>query len=252
MSNSGTLHTSISHNVAHVTFGHPSGNSFPSSLLHQLTERLYDLSENQHVRIIVLQSEGTGAFCAGASFDELVAVSNLIEGTQFFSGFANVINAMRKCKKIIIGRAQGKAVGGGVGLLSACDVVYATSAAAIKLSEIAIGIGPFVIEPAVSRKIGKTAMSDLALHPQSWKSAQWALEKGLFNAVFDSIESMDKTLINYIETLALSNPEALEDFKKMLWDGTENWDSLLYERASISGKLVLSDFTKNALATFKK
>lgn len=252
MSNPGTLNTTIAHHIAHITFGHPSGNSFPSSLLLELSETLHQLSENNLVRVIVLQSEGIGPFCAGASFDELVAVSDLLKGTHFFSGFANVLNAMRKCKKIIVGRAQGKAVGGGVGLLSACDVVYATSDAAVKLSEIAIGIGPFVIEPAVSRKIGKTAMSDLALHPQTWKTASWALEKGLYNAVFDSAESMDLALTNYTQTLAQSNPEALENFKKILWEGTEDWDSVLYERASISGKLVLSDFTKNALASFKK
>jgi methylglutaconyl-CoA hydratase len=248
----GSIHTHIANNVAKVTFLHPASNSFPSSLLQQLTDELQALNKNEDVTIIVLQSEGTGAFCAGASFDELVAISNYEEGSKFFSGFANVINAMRKCSKLIIGRIHGKAVGGGVGLASACDYTFATQKSDIKLSEIAIGIGPFVIEPAVSRKIGKTALAEMTLTPTLWKSANWAKEKGLFTEVFDTIEDLDNRLNLYVNELAQYNKEALADMKKVLWEGTDNWDSLLYERAAISGRLVLSDFTKKALEKFKK
>ena len=248
----GSIKTEIVNKIAKVTFSHPASNSFPSSLLQQLTDELQTLNKNEGVTIIVLQSEGTGAFCAGASFDELVAISNYEEGSKFFSGFANVINAMRKCSKLIIGRIHGKAVGGGVGLAAACDYTFATQKSDIKLSEIAIGIGPFVIEPAVSRKIGKTALAEMTLTPTLWKSANWAKEKGLFTEVFDNVEDLDNRLDIYTSELSQYNKEALADMKKVLWEGTDNWDSLLYERAAISGRLVLSDFTKKALEKFKK
>jgi len=248
----GSLYTSIQNKIATVEFGHPASNSFPSELLQRLTEELNALSNNSDVSLIILKSQGEGAFCAGASFDELLAVSDLIEGTKFFSGFANVINAMRKSSKLIIGRIHGKAVGGGVGLASACDYAFATVDSAIKLSELAIGIGPFVIEPAVSRKIGKGALGEMTLAAHEWKNAYWAQEKGMYAKVFESIEELDKELEFFASKLASYNPEALSEMKKVLWEGTENWDSLLYERASISGKLVLSDFTKNALNQFKK
>ena len=252
MSFSGTLQTEIAQHVATITFGHPASNSFPGTLLHELTEAIKTLSHFPDVSVVVLQSEGNGAFCAGASFDELLGVTNLVEGTLFFSGFANVLNAMRKCPKLIVGRIQGKAVGGGVGLAAACDYTFATQHSAVKLSELAIGIGPFVIEPAVSRKIGKTAFAEITLTPNDWKTAAWAYEKGLFSQVAETVETMDEALLAFVDNLASFNPEALADLKKVLWEGTENWNSLLYERASISGKLVLSDFTKNALENYKK
>ena len=248
----GTIETIINGNIATLLFFHPSSNSFPSTLLQQLTDEINALSKNDSVSIIILKSAGTGAFCAGASFDELLSVSNYEEGSRFFSGFANVINAMRKCPKLIIGRIHGKAVGGGVGLASACDYSFATTKSEIKLSEIAIGIGPFVIEPAVSRKIGKMAMSEMTLNPTAWKTSKWAFEKGLFSEVFENIEDLDIRLEEYTNELSSYNPDALLEMKKVLWEGTSHWDSLLYERAAISGRLVLSDFTKSALEKFKK
>lgn len=239
-------------NIATVSFYHPASNSFPSSQLQLLTDTIYNLGKDNGITAIVLKSEGNGAFCAGASFDELLEVTNLEEGNRFFSGFANVINAMRKCPKLIVGRIQGKAVGGGVGIIAACDYTFATENSSVKLSEIAIGIGPFVIEPAVSKKIGKAAMAEMTLFPTKWKDAQWAKDKGLLNEVYPSVEEMDNSLNNYINHLASYNPEALYEMKKVIWEGTENWDNLLYERAAISGRLVLSDFTKNALNQFKK
>lgn len=248
----GTLHTTIQNNIATITFGHPASNSFPSAQLQGLTHEINLLSENSEVVVIILKSEGEGAFCAGASFDELLAVSDLDQGAQFFSGFANVINAMRKCSKLIVGRIHGKAVGGGVGLAAACDYALATTESAIKLSELAIGIGPFVIEPAVSRKIGKSALGEMTLAAQEWKDAFWAQEKGLYAKVFETTHELDAALETFTKKLAAYNPEALSEMKKVLWEGTENWDKLLYERAGISGRLVLSDFTVNALNQFKK
>jgi methylglutaconyl-CoA hydratase len=248
---SGILITTIENKIATLEFGHPASNSFPSDLLNRLTNELNNLGQNPDVSVIVLKSSGFGAFCAGASFDELLAVSNLEQATKFFSGFANVLNAMRCCSKIIIGRIHGKAVGGGVGIAAACDYALATTGSAIKLSELAIGIGPFVIEPAVTRKIGKTAMAEMTLETE-WKTAAWANQKELYAKVFETVTELDQEITAFANKLAAYNPEALTEMKKVLWEGTENWNTLLYERAEISGKLVLSDFSRKALNQFKK
>jgi methylglutaconyl-CoA hydratase len=247
----GVLITTIENKIATLEFGHPASNSFPSDLLDRLTNELHSVSNNSAVSVIVLKSSGPGAFCAGASFDELLAVSNLEEATKFFSGFANVLNAMRNCSKIIIGRIHGKAVGGGVGIAAACDYALATNESAIKLSELGIGIGPFVIEPAVTRKIGKSAVTEMTLETE-WKTAAWAKQKGLYAKVFETTAELDLEITAFANKLAGYNPEALIEMKKVLWEGTENWSTLLYERAEISGKLVLSDFSIKALNQLKK
>jgi methylglutaconyl-CoA hydratase len=248
----GSLYTHIENKIATVEFGHPASNSFPSILLDRLEKEILKLSDDDSVNIILLKSEGEKAFCAGASFNELIEIEDLETGKQFFSGFAKVINAMRKCKKLIVGRVQGKTVGGGVGLVAACDYAMATDAAAIKLSELTIGIGPFVIAPAVERKMGVSALAELSLAAHEWKNAYWAKEKGLYAKVFESIKDLDNEIELFTENLASYNPQALIEMKKILWKDTGNWSELLEERAAISGELVLSDFTKTALAKFKK
>jgi len=251
MSN-GSLYTHIQNNIATVEFYHPASNSMPSELLDRLTAAFIELSENEDVHVIILKSEQEKTFCAGASFNELVAISTIEEGKQFFLGFANVLNAMRNCSKLIIGRIQGKAVGGGVGLAAVCDYCFATEQAAIKLSEFTIGIGPFVIEPAVKRKIGVAALSELTLDATSWQNAYWAKEKGLFAKVFETIRELDLEVENLALKLSKYNPDSLKEMKKVLWDDTESWNDLLAKRAEISGKLVLSEFTKKNLQKFKK
>jgi methylglutaconyl-CoA hydratase len=248
----GSILISIDATIATIEFGHPASNSFPAQLLHQLTKTIETLGQNPDVVVLVLKSQGTATFCAGASFDELLAVTNETEGKAFFSGFAHLINAMRKCPKLIVGRVQGKTVGGGVGIIAACDYVLASQEASIKLSELAIGIGPFVIEPAVSRKIGKAALAELSLAAQESKSAAWAQEKGLYAKTFESIEKLDEAVTEVAHQLATYNPEAVTAMKNVLWEGTEHWDTLLLDRAAITGKLVLSEATKTALAAFKK
>ena len=250
--NTGTIQTNIRDHIATITFSHPASNSFPSYLLERLIENINRLSDDDNAHIIILKSDGDRAFCAGASFDELVAIKTFSEGKKFFLGFANLINAMRTCKKLIIGRVQGKAVGGGVGIISACDYVFAIEKADIKLSELSIGIGPFVIAPAVERKIGLAAFSELTIDAQNWQTAYWAKEKGLYNKVFDTTRIMDEFIQVLASKLANYNPAALQEIKKVLWKNTNNWDKLLIERAQISGELVLSDFTKKALQKFKK
>jgi methylglutaconyl-CoA hydratase len=248
----GSLYTKIESQIATVEFGHPASNSFTLELLNRLTAELDTLSNNDKVTMIVLKSEGENAFCGGASFDELIQVSNLEQGVIFFKGFANVINAMRRCKKVIVGRIQGKTVGGGVGLASACDYVFAIERASIKLSELSIGIAPLVIAPAVQRKIGAAALSELSLAPTEWKNAYWAKEKGLYAKVFEGIDELDKEVEFFTQKLSTYNPSALIEWKKVLWNNTDHWDTLLTERAKITGSLVLSEFTRNALSKFKK
>ncbi|MDP4637252.1 MAG: enoyl-CoA hydratase/isomerase family protein [Crocinitomicaceae bacterium] len=240
-----------SNGLGTITFGHPMSNSLPGKILRKLAETISELGQNEAVKVILLRSSGERAFCAGASFDELISIEDLETGHHFFSGFALVINACRKCPKLIIGRVQGKAVGGGVGLASSVDYCFATNRAEVKLSELAVGIGPFVVGPAVERKIGLSAMSELAINASEWRSAEWAKEKGLYTNTYEDAETMDQAIDQLIQQLLQSNPEAMMELKRIFWRGTENWDQLLMERASISGRLVLSDFTRNAISAFK-
>ncbi len=237
--------------IATIEFGHPMSNSLPGKVLGKLAQTIADLGKDDVVKVIILRSSGEKAFCAGASFDELISINDLETGKIFFSGFANVINACRKAPKFIIGRVQGKAVGGGVGLASAVDYCLATKYADVKLSELAVGIGPFVVGPAVERKMGLSAMSELAINATEWRTADWAKKKGLYTDVFDSAEEMDKEIERLANRLAASNPEAMSMLKSVFWQGTEHWDDLLAERAGMSGKLVLSEFTVNAINSFK-
>ena len=246
----GSVISNLQDGICTISFYHPAQNSLPADLLKQLCAEIEKAGNNPNTSLIMLKSEGDRTFCAGASFDELLQIKDKEAGAEFFSGFARVINACRKSPKIIIARIQGKAVGGGVGLAAAADYCLATEAAAIKLSELAIGIGPFVISPAVIRKIGLPAFSQLTIRAADFQTAAWAKEKGLYNEVYPDISSMDAALDALTQKLASYHPEALHGLKQILWEGTEDWDELLAERAAISGELVLSDFTQNALKGF--
>ena len=237
--------------IGTIEFFHPQSNSLPGNILAELSATITKAGIDDNIKVIVLKSAGERAFCAGASFDELVAIDSPENGKKFFSGFANVINAARKCPKFIIGRVQGKAVGGGVGMASATDYCFATKFAAVKLSELAIGIGPFVVGPAVEHKVGTSAFSALTINATKWFDASWAREKSLYTEVFETAKEMDTEIEKLASTLSESNPEAMEELKKVMWEGTEHWDTLLMKRAESSGKLVLSDFTKNAIDKFK-
>jgi methylglutaconyl-CoA hydratase len=248
----GHLNTTVEDGLATIEFYHPLSNSLPGRLLAQLAQAITEAGQNTAVKVILLQSAGERAFCAGASFDELISIQDLEQGKRFFSGFANVINAMRKCPKFIIGRVHGKAVGGAVGLASSVDYCFATQHASVKLSELAIGIGPFVVGPAVERKIGLSGMSELAINATEWRSAQWAHQRGMFYHLHDDAAEMDKAIARLIQRLKSFNPQAMQQLKKVFWRGTEDWDQLLAERAALSGELVLSEFTRQAINNFKK
>ena len=238
------------HGITTIEFFHPQSNSLPSKILDALAQEIH-YAGTHDTKVIILKSAGEGAFCAGASFDELAAIDNAAKGLKFFMGFANVINAMRKCSKFIIGRIHGKCVGGGVGIAAAVDYAIAVKTAEVKLSELAVGIGPFVVGPALERKIGTSAFSQLAIDATLWRNSEWAKKKGLFAEVHESVGNMDDSIDRLANTLVHSSPEAMAEMKKIFWRGTEDWDALLKEKAAISGRLVLSDFTKNALAKFK-
>ncbi len=241
----------IENEVGYIEFFHPAHNSLPGDVLAKLAQTIIDAGNNDKIKVVVLKSGGERTFCAGASFKELVNINDEATGKVFFSGFANVINAMRKCPKFIIGRIQGKTVGGGVGLASATDYCMATKFAAIKLSELNVGIGPFVVGPAVERKLGLSGMSQIAIDANSFYPAEWAKQKGLFTQVYESTEELDEAVKAFAENLCSYNAEAMKEMKKVFWKGTEDWDSLLIERAEISGRLVLSEFTKEKLKGFK-
>jgi methylglutaconyl-CoA hydratase len=248
---SGYVKSTSANGIATITFFHPKSNSLPGELLRELADNISKAGADKNINVIVLQSDGDKAFCAGASFDELISIKDVDTGKKFFSGFALVINAIRKAPKFIIARVQGKTVGGGVGIACAADYTLAVDTASVKLSELAVGIGPFVVGPAVERKIGMSAFTSLSINASEWQSAQWAKEKGMFVNIFKTVQEMDAAILSLAKILSQSNPEAMSSLKKIFWEGTENWHRLLTDRAEISGKLVVSEFTVNAINKFK-
>ena len=234
-----------------IEFFHPQSNSLPGKILDELAQAIHGAGNDMTVKVIVLRSAGEKTFCAGASFDELMAIQTKEQGLDFFSGFAHVINAIRTCPKFVIGRIHGKCAGGGVGLAAAVDYAIATEGAEVKLSELAVGIGPFVVGPAVERKIGTSAFSQLAIDATMWRNADWARRKGLYAELHPSADTMDESIHRLVNHLLHSSPEAMAEMKKIFWKGTEDWNILLLERAAISGRLVLSEFTRQAITKFK-
>jgi methylglutaconyl-CoA hydratase len=242
----GTVTLAVANGIATVTFFHPKKNALPAFILRRLTETIESVGANPDVRVVILASEGKGAFCAGASFDELRSIRSAEEGKEFFSGFARVILAMRRCPKVIIARVQGKVVGGGVGLVAASDYSFALPAASVRLSELAIGLGPFIVGPVIERRVGRAAFGALAID-HDWRDAEWAERNGLFTRLMDTEAAMDSVLPAFARRLSETNPDALTQIKRMLWEGTNHWDTLLFDRAAVSGRLVMSEFTARAI-----
>ena len=247
----GYVKTETHQGVTTIEFFHPQSNSLPGKMLEELTVEIHSAGLNEATKVILLKSAGEKAFCAGASFEELAAIKDKESGLQFFSGFSHVINAMRKCPKLIIGRIHGRCVGGGVGIAAAVDYAIGVETAEVKLSELVLGIGPFVVGPAVERKIGKSAFMQLAIDASMWRNAEWARKKGLYAELHPTIESMDESIFRLSQFLAHASPKAMAEMKKMFWQGMEHWDEFLAQRAAISGNLVLSDYTKEAIEKFK-
>jgi len=238
--------------IARIVFGNSAHNAFSSFMLKTLAAYITELGKDPAVNVILIKSQGENTFCAGASFDELMDFKSESDGKMFFSGFAYVINSIRLCKKIVVGQVQGKTIGGGVGLAAACDYCFATEQALIRLSELGINIGPFVIGPVVKRKIGLASFTELTFNPDQWRDAQWAKKKGLFQEVFLSFEEMENAANTFCQKLANISPEALKIQKLILWENTSHWDALLLERASLSGKLVVSKEAKASMLAFRE
>jgi methylglutaconyl-CoA hydratase len=248
----GHVRTETHDGITTIEFYHPQSNSLPGRLLDALTHEVHGAGNDPHTRVIILRSAGSKAFCAGASFDELMAIQNADQGFLFFSGFAHLINAIRKCPQFVIARIHGRCVGGGVGIAAAADYAIAVNGADVKLSELALGIGPFVVGPAVERRIGLSAFSALAIDATMWRDAEWARKRGLYTELHQELSQMDESIDRLARTLAHSSPEAMALLKAIFWKGTEHWDQLLVERAAISGRLILSQFSRTALHNFRK
>jgi len=248
----GHVRSEVHNSVATVEFFHPQSNALPSSILEELAKEVHSIGQDDDARVVIIRSSGDKAFCAGASFEELAAIKTAEQGLAFFSGFAHLINEMRKCPKMIIARVHGKCVGGGLGIAAAADYCIAVDKAEIRLSELSLGIGPFVVGPPVERKIGLSGFSQIALDATLWRSADWAKRKGLYAEVHETVENMDESIERLANALSHSNPVAMAEMKKIFWKGTEDWDHLLSDRAAISGKLILSEYTKMAIQKFKK
>jgi methylglutaconyl-CoA hydratase len=246
----GSVRTHVADGIGRIAFFHPKSNSLPGVLLRELAATITRVSAEPEVRVLVLESGGSGPFCAGASFDELAAISDRAEGQQFFSGFAGVILAMIRAPQFVISRVHGKAAGGAVGLIAASDFSFAVEKASAKLSELAVGIGPFVVGPVIERKIGLASFSQMAVDAD-WRDAAWCERRGLYAKVVPDVAALDAAVNAQAAVLAKANPEAMAMMKRVFWSGTEGWDELLAERAAMSGTLVLSDFTRNSIAAFK-
>ncbi len=249
MADTGNVFVDIALGIARVAFSHPKSNSLPGPLLTELANEVATLGKADDVRVIVLQSEGSATFCAGASFDEFKAISTAAQGKEFFSGFARLILAMIRCPQFVLGRVHGKAAGGGIGIIAACDYAFAMETAAVRLSELAVGIGPFIVGPVIERRVGPGAFAAMAIDTE-WRDAAWCERHSLFARVFDTSHAMDAVLNSTATRLANSNPEAMSRMKKTFWSGTDHWESLLFERAAMSGELVLSEYTKRAIEAF--
>lgn len=247
----GSVETEIADAIATITFAHPKSNSLPGALLTKLANEITHVAGNSGIKVIVLRSAGDKAFCAGASFDEMKAVTDAPSGRVFFSGFAKVILAMVRAPQFVVARVQGKATGGAVGLIAAADYVLAARGASLKLSELAVGLGPFVIGPVVERKVGPGAFAAMSIDAD-WRDADWAERHGLYARLFDDPKEMDAALARLTQFLAAANPEAITQLKHVLWQGVEDWDELLDRRAAISGALALSEHTRAAIAKFEK
>ncbi len=247
----GSVKTEREHGIATIEFHHPQSNSLPGELLDALAHAIHQESINADTKVIILRSEGR-VFCSGASFDELAAITTEAEGTKFFTGFAKIINEIRKAPQFVIARVHGKCVGGGVGIAAAADYAIAVEGADVKLSELAVGIGPFVVGPAVERKIGLSAFTQLTIDAGMWRPADWARRKGLFAELHSDVAGADDSIMRLSNSLSHYSRAAMQELKKVFWRGTENWDALLQERAAISGKLILSDESKAFIKKFKE
>ncbi len=241
----------IRNSISEITFGTPKSNSLPGEILEKLAQTILIEGKKEEVKAILLKSEGEKVFCAGASFDELLEIDELEASKKFFGGFAKVLNAMRSCGKIVVVRVQGKTTGGGVGIACGADYCFATKNAALALTEINLGIGPFVIGPYVERKIGKSQFSAMAIDAD-FRSAEWAEQHNIYHSVSETIAEMELKLGIFLDKLSARSDEALALIKKVSWEGTEHFEELMPERIHMSASLILEDSAKENIQKIKE
>ncbi len=249
--NNGFVTSEIKNNISEITFGTPKSNSLPGEILEKLAQTILECGKDQNVKAILLQSEGEKSFCAGASFDELLEIEELEKSKIFFGGFAKVLNAMRSCGKLVIVRVQGKTTGGGVGIACAADYCFGTTDSALALTELNLGIGPFVIGPFVERKIGKSAYSAMSIDAD-FRSAEWCERHDIYQSVSENIPEMDSKIEKFLEVLSNRSSDALALIKKVSWEGTEHFDQLMPERILMSASLILEDSAKENIGKIKE
>jgi methylglutaconyl-CoA hydratase len=241
----------IKNSISIITFGTPKSNSLPGEILEKLAQTILDEGSKNEVKAILLKSDGDKSFCAGASFDELLEIEELEKSKIFFGGFAKVLNAMRNCGKLVIVRVQGKTTGGGVGIACAADYCFATEEAAMALTELNLGIGPFVIGPFVERKVGKSAYSAMSIDAD-FRSADWCEKHDVYHSVSENIEIMDVEINAFMEKLSTRSSDALALIKKVSWEGTEHFEQLMPERILMSASLILEDSAKENIGKIKE
>lgn len=241
----------IENQISTITFGTPKSNSLPGEILEKLAKTILEEGAKPEVKIILLKSEGEKAFCAGASFDELLEIKDLETSKKFFGGFAKVLNAMRTCGKIVVVRVQGKTTGGGVGITCAADYCFATENASLALTEINLEIGPFVISPFVERKVGKSQMIAMSLDAE-FRDANWAVQHNVYNKIFSTISEMDEEIEKFLNRLSTKNHKVLAKIKELSWEGTEHFGEILPEKINISANLVLEDSAKENIQKIKE
>ena len=245
------VNAQVLNQISHIEFGTSKSNSLPGEILELLAQTILSEAAKVDVKAIVLKSSGEKAFCAGASFDELLQIDELEISKKFFGGFAKVLNAMRTCGKLVIVRVQGKTTGGGVGIACGADYCFATKDSSLALTELNLGIGPFVIGPYVERKIGKSEFTAMAIDAD-FRSAQWAERNHIYHVVSDSIEEMDEKLTVFLDTLASRSADALALLKKVSWEGSEHFEKLMPERIQMSASLILEDSAKENINKIKE
>ena len=247
----GFVNQELKNSISEITFGHPKSNSLPGEILELLAQTILNEGAKTEVKAILLKSGGEKAFCAGASFDELLSIDELENSKKFFGGFAKVLNAMRSCGKLVIVRVQGKTTGGGVGIACAADYCFATKDAALALTELNLGIGPFVIGPYVERKMGKSAYAAMSIDAD-FRSAEWCKQHDVYHSVSENIEMMDEEISKFLEKLSARSSDALSLIKKVSWEGTEHFEELMPERILMSASLILEDSAKKNIEKIKE
>lgn len=249
--NNGFVTQELKNNISEITFGTPKSNSLPGEILEKLAQTILESGKDENVKAILLKSEGEKAFCAGASFDELLEIEELEKSKIFFGGFAKVLNAMRNCGKLVVVRVQGKTTGGGVGIACAADYCFATKDSAMALTELNLGIGPFVIGPYVERKIGKSAYGAMSIDAD-FRSANWCEKHDVYHSVSENIQEMDEKIAAFMNKLSERSADALALIKKVSWEGSEHFDQLMPERILMSASLILEDSAKKNIELIKE